>query len=157
MLVFALALGAALWTADERSTRSRLLAEGEYPIERVVDGDTLLLASGPTVRLIGVNTPETVKPDHPIEPFGPEASQFTRAFLSAGQVRLTFDRERLDRYGRQLAYAWVGERMLNEELLRAGLARYEPQFHYSAAVKQRFRQAEQEARQQQKGIWSTQE
>lgn len=107
-----------------------------------------------TIRLIGVDTPETVKPDHPVEPFGPEATQFTRQFLAGGTARLSFDRERVDRYGRQLAYVWVGERMLNEELLRSGLARFEPRFHYSEAVKRRFRQAQQEAKQAGLGIWS---
>jgi micrococcal nuclease len=117
------------------------LAEGSYPVERVIDGDTIVVAPRTTIRLIGVDTPETVKPEHPIEPLGPEATRFTSQFLAGGTARLSFDRERVDRYGRHLAYVWVGDRMLNEELLRSGLARFEPQFHYSEAVKRRFRQA----------------
>jgi micrococcal nuclease len=101
-----------------------------------------------------VDTPETVKPNHPVEPWGPQASEFTRQFVAGGPVRLEFDRERLDRYGRFLAYVWVGGRMLNEELLRAGLARMEPQYRYARTVKERFRRAEEEAKAAGRGIWS---
>lgn len=125
-----------------------------YQVERVVDGDTLLLADRTRVRLIGVDTPETVKPDVPPEPWGAEASRFTRDFISAGEVRLEFDEERLDQHGRTLAYVWVGDRMLNEELLRAGLARAEMHFRYDEAKKSRFRQAQKEAKQAQRGLWS---
>ena len=69
-------------------------------------------------------------------------------------MRLTFDRERVDRYGRFLAYAWVDQRMLNEELLRAGLARFEPKFHYSQSIKRQFGLAQQEAQRAGIGIWS---
>ena len=69
-------------------------------------------------------------------------------------MRLSFDRERVDHYGRFLAYVWVGDEMLNEALLRAGLARYEPQFRYSESIKRRFRQAEQDAKREGLGIWS---
>ena len=121
---------------------------------RVVDGDTIIVEPDHVVRLIGVDTPETVKPNHAIERFGPEATQFTKRFLWAGTARLTFDRERVDRFGRFLAYVWVGRRLLNEELLRAGLARFEPQFYYSELMKRRFRQAENKARRSRIGIWS---
>jgi micrococcal nuclease len=130
------------------------LADGEYNVERVVDGDTILLANRARVRLIGVNAPESVKPDHPVEPWGPEASQFTHRFLAGGLVRLEFDQERLDQYGRWLAYVWVGDRLLNEELVRAGLARVEFQYSYRSAMKTRFRHAQDEARAAHRGIWS---
>ncbi len=130
------------------------LAEGVYRIQRVVDGDTIELAGHQRVRLIGVDTPETVKPDHPVEPWGPEATAFTKNFLVGGSARLQFDRERVDRYGRLLAYVWVGERMLNEELVANGLARYEPNFHYSVAMKKRFYKAQRDAQQAHRGIWS---
>ncbi len=123
-------------------------------VERVVDGDTLLLVDRTRVRLIGVNTPETVKPDTPLEPWGAEASQFTRDFLAAGDVRLEFDEERLDQHGRTLAYVWVGDKLLNEELIRAGVGRAEMHFHYASEKKDRFRAAQQEAKKQRRGIWS---
>jgi micrococcal nuclease len=131
-------------------------ANGEnVKIARVVDGDTLVLAgSKERVRLIGADTPETVKPNFPVQPWGPEASAFTKKFVSGGKVRLEFDVERRDKYGRMLAYIWVGERMLNEELIRAGLARAELKYRYSAEKKSRFRRAEEEARAAHRGIWS---
>jgi micrococcal nuclease len=130
---------------------------GEVRVERTVDGDTLVLADRERVRLIGVNAPETVKPNSPVEPWGPEASAFTRNFVGGGIVHLQFDGPRRDQYGRLLAYVWVNDRMLNEELLRAGLARYEPQYHYSGAMKSRFRKAQEEAQAARRGIWSGKE
>ena len=143
-----------IWQQHARLDPPEALAEGEHRVERVIDGDTLLLTGGARVRLIGVDCPETVKPDHPVEPFGPEASAFTKSFVAGGKVRLQFDRERIDRYDRFLAYVFVGDAMLNEELLRAGLARVEHRFHYSQSIKRQFDRAEAEARQARRGIWS---
>lgn len=132
-----------------------VLTEGPHQVQRVIDGDTLLLANGARVRLIGADTPETVQPNHPVEPWGPEASEFTRQFVEGREVWLEFDRERVDRYGRFLAYVWVGDRMLNEELIRSGLARANLTYRYAQSKKNRFRRAEQEARSAGRGIWST--
>ncbi|MCE9545931.1 MAG: thermonuclease family protein [Planctomycetia bacterium] len=132
------------------------LSEGFYTVARVVDGDTLLLANHARIRLIGSDTPETVKPDFPVEPWGPEASQFTKQFIGDKQVELRMDHERLDKYGRFLAYVYVDGKMLNEELLRAGLARARTEFHYLESMKRRFRQAETEAKKAHRGMWSVQ-
>ena len=145
-----------LWSPDDGFNPSQPPVAGAYVVERVVDGDTILFAPGFRVRLIGVNTPETVKPEHPVEPWGPEATAFTKKFLSQGSARLEFDRERVDQYGRFLAYVWVGDEMLNEALLRHGLARFEQHFHYSEEVKRRFREAQAEAKREGVGIWSGQ-
>jgi micrococcal nuclease len=157
IVLVALAVLVALryWQPADRSPPANL-SEGTYRVQRVVDGDTLLLANRARVRLQGVDTPETVKPNWPVEPFGPEASEFTRQFVAQGDgwVRLQFDRERVDKYGRFLAYVWVGDRMLNEELVRAGLATAEMQYRYSSAMKTRFRRAEDEAKAAGRGIWS---
>ena len=128
--------------------------DASIAIQRVVDGDTLLLPDGRRLRLIGINCPESVKPDHPVEPFGPEASDFTKEFIGGSKVRLQFDREREDQYGRLLAYVFVGDKLLNEELIRAGLARYEPHYRYSEAMKRRFKAAQEEAQDAKQGIWS---
>jgi micrococcal nuclease len=134
------------------------LPEGTYTVQRVVDGDTIALTNGARVRLIGVNTPETVKPNSPVEPFGPEAKQFTQRLIdeSHGQVRLQLDRERVDKYDRFLAYVWVDGRLLNEELVQAGLAKAELQYRYSSTMKTRFRRAEEAAQAAHRGIWSLQ-
>jgi micrococcal nuclease len=106
------------------------------------------------LRLLGVDTPETVKEDTPVEPFGPEATAFTRRFVANGQARLELDKRRVDRFGRSLAYLYVGEEMLNVELVRAGLARVA---HYpgdSQSMHSLLRAAEREAQRERRGIWS---
>ncbi|MBX7071986.1 MAG: thermonuclease family protein [Pirellulales bacterium] len=132
------------------------LATSASTVARVVDGDTLLMEDHSRVRLIGVDTPETKKENTPVQPWGPEASRFTRNLIDDqnGQVRLEFDREQIDQYGRKLAYVWVGDRLLNEELLRAGLARALFNHPYSPDMKDRFRRAQDSAKRDRTGIWS---
>lgn len=155
--LFLLLLAICRVYSSSASVAPEQLAEGIHEVRRAVDGDTLLLTSGARIRLQGVNTPETVKPDHPVEPWGPEASQFTKNFIEkAGhRVRLTFSLERKDRYDRFLAFVWDGDVMLNEELIRAGLAHARRDYAYSEAMKRRFTQAQEEARRAGRGIWST--
>lgn len=143
-------------TPSPRPPGPETLEEGVHKVRRVVDGDTLLLESGARVRLEGVDTPETVREDYPVEPWGPEASQFTKNFVrdAGGRVRLSFGNERVDDYGRFLAFVWDEDRLLNEELVRAGLARAQLQWRYSTAMKRRFRLAENAAKREGLGIWS---
>src|SRR5918993_2465401 len=81
-------------------------------VERVVDGDTIEVnpAVGGTqdVRLLGVDTPETVDPNEPVQPYGPQASAFTKRQLEGKRVTLVFDRDRTDQYDRALAYVRLG-------------------------------------------------
>ncbi len=155
LLALVALLGAArLWYGQLQPDIPSQLFERVYGVDRAVDGDTLLLSNSARVRLLGIDTPETVRPDSPVEPFGPEASAFTKRFVSGGRVRITLDRERIDRYGRFLAYVWVGDRLLNEELVRAGLARVEPRARISSTMRRRLEEAQTEAQQSQKGIWS---
>ena len=155
IVVMLVALGAiARWYAGPRLSPPESLGEGSYTIERVVDGDTLLLTNRARIRLMGVDTPESVKPNHPVEPWGPEATEFTKDFVSSGTIRLRFDKERIDRYDRFLAYVWVDDKMLNEELVLAGLARYSPHFRFSQSMKKRFDKAQQRAKEAGRGIWS---
>jgi micrococcal nuclease len=122
-------------------------------VERAVDGDTLLLADHTRVRLLGVDTPETKRQDWPVEPFGPEAHAFTREHVERRNVRLEFDKERHDKYDRVLAYVYVDDWLLNEELIRAGLGRAITNHPYSETMKRRFRAAQDEARRERRGIW----
>jgi len=155
VLVLLLAALRQWWPELFESSSPRPLEAGFHRVARVVDGDTFLLAdAAERVRLIGADTPETVKPNHTVEPWGPEATQSTKDFLAGGEVRLEFDGPARDKYGRILAYVWVGDRMLNEELLRAGLATAKLGYPYSSAMKERFRRAEGEARAARRGIWS---
>jgi micrococcal nuclease len=137
-------------------TGPQLLEEGVHEVRRAVDGDTLLLASGARVRLQGIDTPESVTPDQPVERWGPEASQFTNDFVRQAdhRVRLTFSLERKDRHDRFLAFVWNGDVMLNEELVRAGLANARLDYRYSGTMKRRLEKAQNEARRAGRGIWS---
>jgi micrococcal nuclease len=134
-----------------------VLAEGMHEVRRVVDGDTLLLASGARVRLQGIDTPETVREGSDVETWGPQASQLTRQFVDRAEnrVRLTFSLERKDRYDRFLAFVWDGDEMLNEELVRAGLAHARLDYRYSGPMKSRLAKAQDEARKAGRGLWST--
>lgn len=131
-------------------------------VDHVVDGDTIVVISKDKpvrVRLIGVDTPETVKPKTPAQPYGPEATNYTKNRISAfnNQVFLRRDGDPVDRYGRRLALVYLGHDgtdLLNEELIRHGLGRAELQYNYSDAMKLRFQNAENEARSEQLGIWS---
>jgi micrococcal nuclease len=97
-------------------------------IDAVVDGDTVELTIGGTperARLLGIDTPETVHPDRPVECFGPEASARTKELLPAGtEVLLQRDEEARDRFGRLLVYVWRAEDQLfvNESLVADGFA-----------------------------------
>jgi endonuclease YncB( thermonuclease family) len=78
-----------------------------YNVERVVDGDTLLLTNAEYVRLIGVDTPETKHPQKAVEYFGKEAYLFTKKMAEGKEVRLEYDQTRRDRYNRILAYVYL--------------------------------------------------
>jgi micrococcal nuclease len=108
-----------LWQADSPRSVSTY-------VTRVVDGDTIEVQLGgqeEDVRYIGVDTPETVKPGAPVDCFGPQASSFNHRLVERRRVRLVFDSERRDVYGRLLAYVYLGDRLVNAELVRRGLAR----------------------------------
>jgi micrococcal nuclease len=103
-------------------------------VTHVVDGDTIDVAmpdgDEETVRYIGIDTPETVKPDTPVQCGGPKAHEVNEQLVGGRTVTLRFDAERRDVYGRLLAYVYLpaarpGGRPLfvNAELVRLGLAR----------------------------------
>lgn len=97
----------------------------DVEVRKVVDGDTLEVTGGVRVRLIGVDTPETVAEDRPVGCFGKEASRFTASVVPPGTpVRLVGDAEQRDRFGRLLAYVYrqADALFVNAELLRRGFA-----------------------------------
>lgn len=104
--------------------RGQAGAEGTERVERVVDGDTIVLAGGERVRYIGVDTPESVKPGTPVQCFAKAASRFNARLLEGKRVRLRYDAERRDRYGRTLAYVYreADGLFVNAELVRRGYA-----------------------------------
>jgi micrococcal nuclease len=125
------------WEGELESGPASAVAQ----VTRVVDGDTIEVLLGgrsEDVRLIGVDTPETVKPDTPVQCFGERASHFTKRRLTGRRVRLVFGLEQRDVYGRLLAYVYLAnptlsvpqqgqsrqrEQLFNAILVRRGLAR----------------------------------
>jgi endonuclease YncB( thermonuclease family) len=88
---------------------------------RVVDGDTIILNNGERVRLISVDTPETKHPKKPVEYYGKEASAFTKRMVEGKEVRLEYDWQRKDKYGRTLAYVYLKNgTFLNAEIVKQG-------------------------------------
>jgi micrococcal nuclease len=124
-------------------------------VDRVVDGDTAKFffdGESEYVRYIGIDTPESVKPDAPVECFGEESKAFNEALLGDGRARLVFDREMRDRFGRLLAYVYVSDVMLNAELLRQGFAQTLT-ISPNDAESGRFERIEAEARDSGRGLW----
>ncbi|QST00403.1 thermonuclease family protein [Pontibacillus sp. ALD_SL1] len=126
-------------------------------VTRVIDGDTIEVAyNGKTeeVRLLLVDTPETKHPSLPVQPYGPEASEFTKETLSGKEVTLEFDGPKRDKYNRLLAYVWVDGANFNKMLLEEGLARYayvyDPPYTYSES----FIKAQTKAVNKNLNIWS---
>ena len=125
---------------------------------RVVDGDTMVISPNEKVRLIGVDTPESVHPKKALECFGKDAAQFTRAVVEGKTVRLMFDEinqrtQHKDKYGRTLAYAYLDDgQMLNRELIRQGYGRAYTRFPFHHLAE--FRVLEREARQRAIGLWA---
>jgi micrococcal nuclease len=110
-LATALVLGALLAAAagwQQMQDGSRLIVHGT--VVRAVDGDTIIVAGGgrtEDVRLIGMDTPETVDPRRPVGCYGPQASAYTKHLLTGRRVTLEYDRVERDRYGRYLAYVFL--------------------------------------------------
>lgn len=126
----------------------------ESAVERVVDGDTVVLFSGERVRYIGVNTPELHHPQKPVEWYAREAKEFNRRLVEGKKVRLEFDVERRDRYRRLLAYVFLEDgTFVNAELVRQGYAQvmtYPPNVKHADL----FLQLEREARAAERGLWN---
>jgi micrococcal nuclease len=121
-------------------------------VTRVVDGDTIVVGDE-RVRLIGVDTPESVKPGSPVECFAREASAFLERLVEGRRVRLERDAEARDRYGRLLAYVHRGELFVNAELVRRGyasVATFPPNVRHVDTLLR----AQREARSARRGLWS---
>jgi micrococcal nuclease len=127
-----------------------------------VDGDTVRvripdppgdLKAVETIRMLGVDTPETVHPHKPVERFGKEASDYTKAKLLGKQVYLAFDWELRDRYGRLLAYIYTADgRCFNAALIHEGYGY--AYVSYSFHFLKEFQDLEQAARSRKRGLWT---
>ena len=135
---------------------SHALADGSFRVVRVVDGDTIVIDYNGTqekVRLIGVDTPESVHSDASKNtPYGKIASDYTKKQLTGKTVELEFDVQERDKYGRLLAYVYLDGKMYNKTLLEEGhakVATFPPNVKYV----EEFQQIEKQAQIAQVGMW----
>jgi endonuclease YncB( thermonuclease family) len=125
-----------------------------YLVTKAIDGDTIEIEGGERVRLIGVDTPETVDPRRPVGCFGKEASNVTKSLVEGKKVKMESDITDRDKYGRLLRYVWVNNIFINEYLVREGFANsssYPPDVKYQGL----FDAAEIEARENKRGLWES--
>ena len=134
--------------------RAEPAADELVPVVRVVDGDTIWVAPEERVRLIGIDTPEVGWYGGRAECYGEEVGLFMRGLLEGERVRLEYDEELRDRYGRTLAHVYLEDgRMVNLLLIRRGYATvsiFDPNDRYEG----RLRIAEREAQEARRGLWS---
>jgi micrococcal nuclease len=121
----------------------------------VTDGDTIVLDGGERVRLIGVDTPELHDPRKPVQPFAREAKAFTQKRVGGRRVKLEYDQTRLDRFGRTLAYVFLEDgTLLNLRIIEEGYGFAYTKYPFRDDYMERFRQAEREARDRNRGLWA---
>jgi len=135
------------------------LVQGPFTVAKVVDGETIWVDNNGEslkIRMIGLDTPETVDPRKPVQCFGLEASAQAKTILADQSVYLETDPSQgtFDKYGRTLAYVWTASgRLYNLDMITDGFAfeyTYDLPYRYQAD----FKTAEDDARLQSRGLWS---
>ncbi|EAC6450070.1 hypothetical protein WO83_14480 [Listeria monocytogenes] len=129
-------------------------------LDHVVDGDTISVkfegeTKAKTVRLLLIDTPESVKPNTPVQPYAKEASNYMKELVTTSKLALEYDSGgATDKYGRILAYVYADGKNVNEMMIKEGFARvayvYEPNTRYLSE----FKQAEAAAKEKKKNIWA---
>ncbi len=128
-------------------------------VVKVIDGDTVKIelpnGNEETVRLLLIDTPETVHPTKDVQPFGPEASQFAKNLMPANsEVEVELGIGERDKYGRLLAYFYVDGKMVNKLLLEKGLARVAYVYAPNTKYLDELEATQKKAQQKEVGIWS---
>lgn len=168
IIALVVAIGFGIWTVNHlpKTTNTPQLSENVYKIVYVNDGDTIKLNNNERVRLIGIDTPESrdgdklsrdVKKRHSDRKtqlaMGKKASIYAKSFLEGQSVRLEYDVEQRDRYGRLLAYVYLMDgTFVNAKIIQEGYAyplTIPPNVRYAHLFQQWFK----EARQQKRGLW----
>lgn len=145
--------------SQELSKLDQISGINFYSVVSVVDGDTFKVSidgKTETLRLIGINTPETVDPRKPVECFGKEASNKAKQLLTGQKVRLEADPTQDDRdiYGRLLRYAWLEDGIFfNKAMISEGYA-YEYTYKLPYKYQSEFKQAQAEAENNKRGLWA---
>ncbi|WP_445670430.1 thermonuclease family protein [Peribacillus sp. FSL R5-0717] len=147
----------ATTTATTKTATPKAVQHGvKAKVVRVIDGDTIeVLMDGKQeqIRMLLIDTPETKHPQKPVEKFGPEASQFATETLKNKTVGIQVGKERTDKYGRVLAYVWVGDTTYQEMVLEKGLAAT-AYLYNDLTMLDEFHKAQYIARNKKIGVWS---
>lgn len=127
-------------------------------IDSVVDGDTVKVhyqGKLETVRLLLIDSPESVHPTKPVQPFGKDASMYLKALLKKGEtVQLEVGNPSRDDYGRLLGYIWVDGELLNERIVSYGYARVAYIIPPNTKYLDELLKAQEQAQERKTGIWS---
>lgn len=148
-------------TLNSQPTESPKVKSTTVKVLRVVDGDTIEIEGNIKLRYIGIDTPETKHPTKGVQCFGKEASNKNKELIEGKMIRMEKDISEIDRYGRLLRYVWVtsedathsSELFVNDFLVREGFAHaatFPPDVKYA----EQFISAQQEARENNRGLWS---
>jgi micrococcal nuclease len=156
--------GAGRAPADLTTSKAERAAWPDAPkdalsakVVRVSDGDTFVATVNgrrERIRVIGVDTPESVAPNRRVEPYGEEASDFAKHYLDGETVRLAGDAEPRDRYGRMLAYVWLEDGTFWNALLVAEGYAQQLTIPPNVTYERLFRRLVSEARRDDRGLWS---
>lgn len=165
MVILLIGLGGSWWL-DHRFGSVKQIGQaisanqpGLYAIDHFIDGDTIAVKMDghvEKVRFVGVDTPETHKPNTPVQCYGPVAAAFTKSTIGNKRVRLVSDSLSTDRdrYGRLLRYVYLPDGTnVNESLVQGGYAFYYPYFPFTKS--QQFAADEQAAITAHKGLWAS--
>lgn len=147
-------------TSPEAASKTAKSNYTFYSVTRVVDGDTLKIdidGAETTLRLIGINTPETVDPRRAVQCFGHEASDEAKKILDGKKVRIEPDetQDTYDKYGRTLAYLYLEDgTFFNKFMIEKGYA-YEYTYKTPYKYQAEFKSAENSARTNERGLWAS--
>lgn len=156
-------LSLALYIAQQQgwignaTQQAQINQPGLYSVTRFVDGDTIVVnmnGKAETIRFVGVDTPETHKPNTPVQCYGPAAAAFTKNTIGTNRVRLASDELSTDRdrYKRLLRYVYLADgTLLNEKLIQNGYGFYYPYFPFTQS--KQFAAAQQSAMAGHLGLW----
>lgn len=133
----------------------------KYPVSliRKIDGDTIIVSFNNkelTIRYLLIDTPETVKPNTPIQKYGPEASEFNEKILKTSKkIEIEFDvYQKKDKYNRALCYVYADGKSVQEQLLKAGLAEIKYVKEPDTRYLKDFKKAQNSAKGNKLGLWS---
>lgn len=152
LAIFSLLLLAGLFFITGFGNPPASKSDDLYQVTKVIDGDTIKLANGEKVRYIGIDTPETKHPKKAVQYFGKEAYEANKKLVEGKKVRLEFDVQKYDKYGRLLVYVYVDNIFVNAWLVENGYA-YAVTYPPNVKYQELFLRLQREARENGRGLW----